>query len=427
MQNRLTITLLFVLFIIPIHSSGQKLVNSPFSRFNLGSMEPAGSFRSIGMGGTGTAFRDNNAIYLTNPASYSSLDTNSFIFDFGLDYSINLLSEGETELFSDDINFDHLIIGFPLAKGLGLAAGVVPVSNGYYKIASSITQGDPGYDPVTGGYSEYHAGEGSLSKFFLGSGIMVTKDLSAGINMTVLFGEIKRVNQYYFLDYYNVYHNNNTERLQISGLNFDYGLQYSKEIKKDYFINAGASLSSGKHYNSEFETVAFSYSAYGSSDTLSYFNDDASSAYLPGTLRLGLAFGKKNKLTAGFDLVSTEWSKAKFHGADGYLGDTKSYLFGLEYIPDKFSNYSTLKRIEYRIGGHFADNYLVIDGKQVKEAGVSIGFGLPLRRSFSKTNIFFDFTKKSVSGETIVINENYFTVGISLNLYDRWFIQRKYD
>ena len=72
------------------------------------------------MGGIGIGMRDNSSIYFANPASYSSLDTNSFIFDFGLDYGMNVtLSDGENHYTSDDMNFDHLLMGFPLAKGLG--------------------------------------------------------------------------------------------------------------------------------------------------------------------------------------------------------------------------------------------------------------------------------------------------------------------
>ena len=63
-------------------------------------------------------------------------------------------------------------------------------------------------------------------------------------------------------------------------------------------------------------------------------------------------------------------------------------LFGAEYIPDKFSNYSYLKRIEYRIGGHIEDNYLIINGEQVKEYGVSVGIGLPMRRTVKDQSVF---------------------------------------
>ena len=82
--------------------------------------------------------------------------------------------------------------------------------------------------------------------------------------------------------------------------------------------------------------------------------------------------------------------------------------------------------MEYRLGGHLEDNYLVIKGDQVKEAGISFGIGIPMRRSASKTNFFIDYTKRSGAG-SLMHTENYFTMGASLNLYDYWFQKRKYD
>jgi hypothetical protein len=82
------------------------------------------------------------------------------------------------------------------------------------------------------------------------------------------------------------------------------------------------------------------------------------------------------------------------------------------------------------MGGHVGDNYLVLNGKQVKEWGASLGFGIPLRRSYSpysKTNIFFDFTRKSLETTAFSHYENYFTMGASLNFYDYWFIKRKFE
>ena len=82
MQNKLLVIVLISLFSFSYTATGQKLINSPYSRFNLGTLESQGSFKSLGMGSVGTAIRDNSSIYFTNPASYSSLDTNSFNFDF---------------------------------------------------------------------------------------------------------------------------------------------------------------------------------------------------------------------------------------------------------------------------------------------------------------------------------------------------------
>lgn len=427
MQNKLFTVFIIVCIFFFEPAPGQKLINSPLSRYNIGTMEPAGSFRSIGMGGIETSMRDNNTIYFSNPASYSSLDTNSFIFDFGLDYGINLLSDGTDKYYSEDLNFDHLMMGFPIAKGWGVATGVYSLSNGYYKIVQTVPENPTDH---TGAYTEYHAGEGSLSNFFLGTGLNISKNFSAGVNMSILFGDLRRTNQVDFItEYYNVYNNNNTEKLSLSGINLDYGIQYTGKLKNDYFVNGGLSFSSGKHLNSNYENLSFRYTAYGSSDTVpnTSFTDDSTKAFIPGTLRAGVAFGKKNKFTAGIDYVTTKWSNAVIRGAEGHLGNTRALLFGIEYIPDKFSNFSFIKRMEYRLGGHIEDNYLVIDGKQIKEFGMSLGIGIPMRRTLSKTNLFVDFTRKSVPVGADRYMENYFTMGISLNLYDWWFLKPKYN
>src|SRR5664280_1910799 len=134
MQNKLIIVTFISLFSFACTAFGQIKVDSPYSRFNLGTLEPQGSFRSLGMGSIGTAMRDNSSIYYTNPASYSSFDTVSFVFDFGVDYGRNFIANGGSKYSSTDIDFHHLIMGFPLAKGWGFALGVVPLSSGYYKI-----------------------------------------------------------------------------------------------------------------------------------------------------------------------------------------------------------------------------------------------------------------------------------------------------
>jgi len=79
------------------------------------------------------------------------------------------------------------------------------------------------------------------------------------------------------------------------------------------------------------------------------------------------------------------------------------------------------------MGAHMGDNYLIINNEQIKEYGASIGLGLPMRRTFSKVNLFLDFTKKTGSFENNLHNENYLTMGLSLNFYDYWFQKRKYD
>jgi hypothetical protein len=432
MQNKLLAIFYILIFTFASSAKGQKLINSPYSRFNIGTLDPSGSFRSLSMGGTGVAMRDNSAIYFNNPASYSSFDTTSFLFDFGMDYSIIDLKDGKNKYRSDDMNFDHLLIGFPLARGWGFATGLVPVSNGYYNLNESIKSGDPGYDPLTGEVLSSHKGDGGFTNFFLGTGINVTKNFSLGVNLTVLFGQVSRINQFQFSDYANTFGQFNSEKLKINGINFDYGFQYRAAFKKDYFFTAGVSMTAAKKYNSEFENFSERFASYSSSiyspDTLYYTNSSSKdSTKLPSTFRFGIAFGKKDKFVGEVNYITTNWASARIHGSTGYLANSKSWLFGVEYIPDKYSNSSFMSRIEYRLGGHISDNYLLLNGVNIKEYGASCGFGLRMRNSLSKTNVYFDFTRKNGNPAKGLHNENFYSAGISLNLYDWWFMKKKFD
>jgi hypothetical protein len=427
MRNKLIIVIFFSLFTFAFTATAQKLIDSPYSRFNLGSLQPAGSFRSLSMGGVGTAMRDNSSVYYTNPASYSSFDTISFVFDFGLDYGKNYINGATSKFKSDDINFHHLVLGFPLSKGWGFAVGIFPITSGYYNITSTIGSGDPGYDPNVGGYTVTHTGDGGINKFFFGTGLKIMKNLSVGANMYFLSGQLRRTNQFVFTDYYNVFHNNNAELLHIKGVGADFGLQYMASFKNNYFLNAGVSFSLNNNFSTKYNQLSEKYSAYGVSDTISFVSDPSAKTYIPGALSVGISFGKKNKFTTGIDYTATKWSAAKIPGSTGYAADTKTISFGGEFIPDRFSNYNLLSRMEYRIGAHFGDNYLIINGQQVKEKGASIGLGIPLRRTWNKINLYLDFTRKSGYTSTSIRNEDYLTMGLSLNLYDNWFLKRKYE
>jgi hypothetical protein len=119
MQHKSISAILISLFLFSYVVTGQKQVNSPYARFNLGILEQAASFKSLGMGGIGVGVKSNSSVLFANPASYSSIDTNSFIFDFGIDYGLNQLFDNTNDFTSEDMNFDHLIMGFPIAKGWG--------------------------------------------------------------------------------------------------------------------------------------------------------------------------------------------------------------------------------------------------------------------------------------------------------------------
>jgi hypothetical protein len=185
-------------------------------------------------------------------------------------------------------------------------------------------------------------------------------------------------------------------------------------------------MTAPKEYKTDFNRVSKKYTLYGSADSISTISDNTPT-FIPATLRMGISVGKKNKFTAGFDYIMSQWSEARIPGSVGYAANTREMQFGVEYIPERFSNLGFFRRLEYRMGAHLGDNYLIVNNEQIKEYGASIGLGMPMRRTFSKVNLFLDYTKKTGSFENNLHNENYLTMGLSLNFYDYWFQKRKYD
>ncbi|MCK7538904.1 MAG: hypothetical protein MZV63_52190 [Marinilabiliales bacterium] len=79
-------SLICLLALLTAGAAGQKNVLSPYARYGIGNLEQQGTFRTLAMGGISSGIRNNLTLNYVTPASYSSIDTTSFIFDFGLDY-----------------------------------------------------------------------------------------------------------------------------------------------------------------------------------------------------------------------------------------------------------------------------------------------------------------------------------------------------
>lgn len=409
---------------------GQKMINSPYARFGPGIIEQQGILKSRSMGGAGIAMTDPVSINYLNPASYSSIDTNSFVFDFAIEYQTNILKDKEYSYSSDDINFHHLAMAFPITKWLGFATGIFPYSNGYYNLIKTVTENDVEYNPVIGEVQNTHKGAGSYNNFYAGFGISPFRNLSLGVNFTYLFGNIERDNLYLFTDDNNQFNNLSSENIRVYGFDFKYGIQYSVNLKNDLFASAGLTYSMKRTYNSEYKKIFLRYAPYQGSeysvDTLFYVYDDNGSVELPQEMGMGIAFGKKDLFLLAADYTMTNWNEVSFHGYEEYLVNSSTIKLGAEFIPDKNANYNFLKRIEYRLGGFVTDGHLMVNGEQLNEFGITFGAGLPMNRSKSRVNLHIEYLSRKGSLDSGLHIENCWTVGLSLNLYDYWFMKQKY-
>ncbi|MBE0677081.1 MAG: hypothetical protein IH591_20680, partial [Bacteroidales bacterium] len=334
--NRIAALITGLAMFVTLH--GQKMVNSPYSRFSLGMIEQSVNFRSAGMGGVSVASRDNTSVAWSNPASYSSLDSNSFVFDFGLDYTGAVLKDETLRHFSSDLNFDHLVLAFPLSKKWGVAAGILPYSNGYYYISKLVEVGDPEYDPIAGEYSINHKGAGGITRAFIGTGAEILPNLSAGINMNILFGKIYRINEYYFESDLSLFSSRLEENLSVNGISFETGLQYNIKINEKSTLTPAVAYTFGTKYRSDYANINLRYANYTldpySPDTISSTDVRNGEVFIPRTISAGLGYNVLNKITAAVEYVNTNWNEASVYGSDGIMASTSSFRAGVEFIPD---------------------------------------------------------------------------------------------
>jgi hypothetical protein len=424
MYRNIRVGLVCLLAFLATGAAGQKNVYSPFARYGIGNLELPGTFRTRAMGGISSGIRDNLTLNFLTPASYSSIDTTSFIFDFGIDYGVIRLSENDLSYYSQDLGFSHLLVGFPIMKGWGVTAAVLPYANGAYNIGYER----PG-DDVSGTIYEGHSGSGGYQKALLGTGVSPFPFLSVGVNAFLMFGEVTRTNDFVFTGDNNYFNTRKQSISALTGVGYDVSVQVMFKLPENRFINAGMTFTPAFNLKTSNEEMIFRYSTIQTSslafDTLSY-NSLSTKSTLPGSLRAGFSLGKTDKFTAGADLAYSKWSNASLPGTYGTYRDALSLHAGAEYIPDKYSNYSFFDRMEYRIGCRYGESYTLFGSDAVKEYGITFGTGIPMRRSRSRISLAVDLsTRGNGSGE--IPKETRISVGASLNLYDYWFLKRQYD
>ncbi len=406
---------------------------SPFSRFGLGVLNHYGYGRTSAMGGASIGSRHEVQTNSSNPASYNSIDSLSFVFDFGLDGTISKYQSNSGTMKANDINFRYFSLSFPVNKWIGAAMGVQPFSDmGYTEVFN---------EDITNVGTVYHnyTGEGSSTKSFFGLSLMPFKGLSLGANLNYIFG---RMNQNSVVSYSDatLYYLSRRESTRLSDFTLSYGLQYDYELKKNQFLTLGVTFETQSNL-SAFHSLdtykALTYGTSSSSASIDSIPETKGNIVLPSTIGVGLSYNKLNKLEINADYYYAGWSKSTFFGSsDQLLTDQSRISAGFEYTPEAFSIRSYVKRIKYRAGFHFENSYLQLaDPKstdanaakhQIKEFGVSFGAGLPFPKSKSTANFAFEFGKQGTTDYNLAKN-NYMKLSVYLNLYDYWFVKRKFD
>ncbi len=403
--------------------------SSPYSRFGLGDLQPYSFGRTAAMGGASLASRNNQQINTSNPASFTSVDSLGFMFEFGVSGKFANYSNDITSMNANDFNFRYFAMNFQITNWMATSLGLTPYSDVGYNV--EVT------DEVenTGNILYRYAGEGSLSKAYLGLAVDPVKNISVGANLNYMFGLLNRSAQTYFLDAGDFYTNQRNESLRIRDFNLSLGAQATIPLKNEQRITLAAIVENKPTFtrfysdlNTKYIQIQVNNTTRADQDTIKPFRtEEKGNLEFPLTYGFGISYVKNNSLEINADYYRQGWSDVNLPGGGSdVLTDLNKFALGAEWIPDKFSIRSYLNRIAYRAGLKYENTYLEFDNQQINDFGISFGVGLPVYRSNSTINISAELGRRGTIQNNLVL-ENYAKLNLSVNLYDLWFIQRRFD
>ena len=468
-----TVVALFFSFSIQAQTS----TSSPYSRYGVGSMEPAGNAVITAMGGSYTAYQNDTLIPLFinqgNPASYSTNRLTTF--EFGMRASSTNFISDSGKVRKNNSGFNYISLAFPIKRNMGASFGLLPFSNvGYnsttYKNADSIGQVQYNYQGK-GGINQLYAGfairpfDNSLNHFYRSPRYKELRDsgqyhivrrnkffrralssLSVGTNVSFLYGTIDYYSYaYYPYNYGTVFNTKQYTETIVHDVYFQGGTQMAFDIdsighfnlKNNLKIILGYSISLPKKILANASQVAYSFSSQSNGveqpfDTFYYKPSTKGYIYIPLMQSLGLGFKSGDKVTVLLDGGYQQWSKYSFFGENQKLRDLYRGSIGIQYLPSRaaIGEFAYLKRMNYRIGARYNTGNLVFNNKSLGEYAFSAGVGLPAGggryKLFAMANISAEYGVMGTSQEQL-IQAKYVRLVIGLTFNDRWFIKTKYD
>ncbi|MDL2322556.1 hypothetical protein LJC52_01050 [Bacteroidales bacterium OttesenSCG-928-A17] len=415
--------LAIILVIIPITSFSQNTTNSPYSRYGYGKLSEKAFAAQRGMGGIGLGVRNSKIINPMNPASYSNVDSMTFMIDMGIMGQMGWLEEGNESDKKANGGLEYLAMQFPLSKKVGMGIGLEPISHvGYGYGRYEYLSDEESYATVS------HTGDGGLSQVYASLSYDFFDRISVGAKFGYLFGDIKHDNTS-ALSPTGTHIASWRDTLRISGISYNLGIQYHQPIGKDKYFVVGAVYTPKTKVSGNYKAADLRMTSSGSTISSDYFSSKDSIYEMPESYGIGISYNKINKYMVGFDALYEKWSEAKFHDTTDQLKDRMKFSLGGEFIPDAFSrNY--FKQIRYRAGLNYADSYIKAEYNnspkehEYKEYGASFGLGFPTVDKRSMVNISFDYSLLSPDTNGMT-KEQYFKITLSYTFNELWFFKRK--
>lgn len=401
-------------------------ISSPYSRFGLGTMSKNKSNTMIqGMGGISNALDGKHLLNNANPASYAEIDSLTFLFDAGFYMkSVTYRTSNASERGSD-ASFDYFDMGFGVTRWWKMGAGASPYSNrSYSSMAEFVWSQDYPYN------IDYD-GIGGLNRLYWANGFKIFKNLSLGVKMNYIFGNVSDETTLYFPDYVNFLNERRTINLHFNNLTFDFGLIFKQNFKNDYKLQIGLTYgmpaNMRAHRNVFIRTMFKGYGSFVESvvDTILYTSNERVDVKYPQSFGAGITLQKGDNWLVGVDFNWSNWEAFRMNNVNDSLQNSWNVAVGASYTPSHTTVSSYIRKINYRAGFNYEQTFFNFYGKSINKYYVTLGVGLPIQRAQTTVNIAAEIGRMGTTQDNLV-QETYFNISFGVSIHDRWFVKRRY-
>ena len=389
-------------------TASAQVATSPYSKIGYGFISDNATGVQRSMGGVGYAMQNGRNINVMNPASYSQVDSLTFLWDMGLDLTNLWSKEGDERGYSFGGGLDYMAGHFKITKGMGGAFGLVPYSSVGYSFGNDL-KNDNG---------EVRSGTGGFNQLFVGVGYEPVKGLCIGANVAYLFGTTSNSSNVVTesITLYN-------REMEIRDYNVQIGLQYGVTLRdgKDRLV-FGATYQPRKSFHGHTWGIVHD-SQDTKPDTVGYTS--LSGKYeQPHSIGAGVSYCYNNKVTAEVDFTYQQWAKSKYTPIEGFeapnvrFNNRYKVAAGVQYTPNRRGSY--FGGMVFRFGGHYTHDYINVTGNNVRDYGLACGISLPVAGGKSMVNIGLEWNHR-YSKPVMLIRENYLNITLGITFNELWF------
>ena len=416
-DKTLKITLLVIALALcaPL-AEAQQSTYSPYSRYGYGILNEPNFGNQGAMGGVTAAMREVSNINPMNPASYSAIDSTTFIFDFAFTGTHSLYEENGVTGKAYNFALDHIAMKFPIAKNWGFSVGLYEFSQTGYSFYDEIPIAGLDGEDDTYAISAYSS-TGGINNLFVGTAYRFFNHLSVGFNWNYRFGTLQYLNVLTYPESSEYTKTYTYYMLELGQSAFQFGLQYEQTFADRHRFVLGGSLTLPADFDSQ------NYNMVLVEDTTYRYYDYKYST--PTSFSVGLSYTYDNRLTIAADYRQQNWSDATYFSRTDTLATSRRLSLGVEYLP-RFLGENYFQVIKYRAGLHYSDSYIKFAGQNLREIGFSLGFGLPIHGSRSVLNLSLE-SDWTLTPRPDQIQEYNLKLCVGILFNESWFVKRRFN